>query len=58
MIDIVSDKNTNITINKFHRIGKFNNNYITYPTNNCMHKFRFNILMYPYNTLNTVQCIQ
>ena len=30
IIDIVSDKNKNIKINKFHRIGKFNQNDIIY----------------------------
>ena len=29
IIDIISDQNKNIKINKFHRIGKFNKNYIT-----------------------------
>ena len=27
------------------------------PTNNCIHKFCFNILIYPYNTLNSINVL-
>ena len=32
-------------------------NFKDNPTNNCMHKFRFNILINPYNTLNSINVL-